>query len=71
MSENVSNPDKFDIKIVHDKFQAALHENDDVDLELYLESFDELSKWVLFHHLKASEWPKMVGKQPKNQNQCV
>lgn len=44
MSENASNPDKFDIKIVHDKFQAALHETDDVDLELYLESFDELSK---------------------------
>lgn len=38
------NPDKFDIKIVQDKFEAALHEHDDVDLELYLESFDELSK---------------------------
>ncbi|KAJ8944104.1 hypothetical protein NQ314_009547 [Rhamnusium bicolor] len=36
----------FDIKIVHDKFQAAVHEDDDVQLLLYLESFEELNKFV-------------------------
>ncbi|CAG9768305.1 unnamed protein product [Ceutorhynchus assimilis] len=37
--------DKFDIKVVYDKFEASLQEEDDVDLELYLESFEELNKF--------------------------
>ncbi|XP_066141776.1 ceramide-1-phosphate transfer protein [Euwallacea fornicatus] len=44
MSQN-QNMEKFDMKIVHDKFQASLQEEDDIDLELYLESFEELSKF--------------------------
>lgn len=38
------NTEKFNLKVVHDKFEASLQEKDDVDLELYLESFEELSK---------------------------
>lgn len=34
----------FDIKVVGDKFQAAVHENDDVNLQNYLESYEELNK---------------------------
>lgn len=44
MAQNQKDVVKFDIKIVHDKFEAALQEEDDVDLELYLESFEELNK---------------------------
>lgn len=36
--------DKFDLRIVHDKFTEALTGEDDVALALYLESFDELDK---------------------------
>ncbi|XP_060518525.1 ceramide-1-phosphate transfer protein [Cylas formicarius] len=36
---------KFDLKLVHDKFSAALIEDDDIDIELYLESFQELDKF--------------------------
>ncbi|XP_076270212.1 ceramide-1-phosphate transfer protein [Rhynchophorus ferrugineus] len=39
------NAEKFNLKVVHDKFEASLQEEDDVDLELYLESFEELSKF--------------------------
>lgn len=35
---------KFDIQIVGDKFKASVHEEDDVYLHLYLESFEELNK---------------------------
>ncbi|XP_066251047.1 ceramide-1-phosphate transfer protein [Euwallacea similis] len=45
MSQNQNNMEKFDMKTVHDKFQASLQEEDDIDLELYLESFEELSKF--------------------------
>ncbi|KAL1491134.1 hypothetical protein ABEB36_011776 [Hypothenemus hampei] len=43
--ESQNSNEKFDIKIVHDKFQASLIDEDDIDLELYLESFRELSKF--------------------------
>lgn len=36
--------EKFDIKIVYEKFGAAVHEEDDVHLQFYLESFEELNK---------------------------
>ncbi|ENN76291.1 ceramide-1-phosphate transfer protein [Dendroctonus ponderosae] len=45
MAQNHKDIDKFDIKVVHDKFEASLQEDDDVDLELYLESFEELNKF--------------------------
>ncbi|XP_050307197.1 ceramide-1-phosphate transfer protein isoform X2 [Anthonomus grandis grandis] len=45
MAQNQRDPEKFDIKVVHDKFEASLQEDDDVDLELYLESFEELNKF--------------------------
>lgn len=35
---------KFDIQIVGDKFQDAIHEDDDVNLQYYLESYEELNK---------------------------
>lgn len=47
MAQNQKDIEKFDIKVVHDKFEASLQEEDDVDLELYLESFEELNKWEL------------------------
>lgn len=34
----------FDIQIVGEKFDAAIHENDDVNIQFYLESFEELNK---------------------------
>ncbi|KAJ8963731.1 hypothetical protein NQ317_012203 [Molorchus minor] len=37
--------ERFDIQIVHDKFCAAVHEDDDVHLESYLQSFEELNKF--------------------------
>lgn len=45
MAVNNRDPEKLDLKVVHDKFNAALLEEDDVDLELYLESFQELNKF--------------------------
>ncbi|XP_018577644.1 ceramide-1-phosphate transfer protein isoform X2 [Anoplophora glabripennis] len=41
----LQNNEKFDIKIVYDKFEAALHEEDDIHLQFYLESFEELNKF--------------------------
>ncbi|XP_030751071.1 ceramide-1-phosphate transfer protein isoform X1 [Sitophilus oryzae] len=41
----------FNIEVVHDKFEASLCEDDDVDLELYLESFEELSNVIHFRFL--------------------
>lgn len=38
------NERKFDIQIVGEKFQEALHEDDDVKLQQYLESFEELNR---------------------------
>lgn len=35
---------KFDLKVVHDKFLTSLHEEDDVHLKYYLESYEELNK---------------------------
>ncbi|KAG5878890.1 hypothetical protein JTB14_031548 [Gonioctena quinquepunctata] len=37
--------EKFDIAIVHEKFGAALLDEDDVQLQEYLESFEELNKF--------------------------
>lgn len=37
---------KFDLKVVHDNFVTSLHEEDDVHLKYYLESYDELNKYV-------------------------
>ncbi|KAJ8916760.1 hypothetical protein NQ315_013965 [Exocentrus adspersus] len=36
--------EKFDIRIVYEKFGAAVQEEDDVHLQFYLESFEELNK---------------------------
>lgn len=35
---------KFDIQIVGEKFEAAIHEDDDVNIQYYLESYEELNK---------------------------
>lgn len=35
---------KFDIKLVHDNFITSLHEEDDVKLQDYLYSYEELNK---------------------------
>lgn len=43
MSKNDNNC-KFDIKVVNDEFEAALHQDDDIHLIHYLESFEELNK---------------------------
>ncbi|KAJ8916757.1 hypothetical protein NQ315_013962 [Exocentrus adspersus] len=37
--------EKFDIRIVYEKFGAAVQEEDDVHLQFYLESFEELNKF--------------------------
>nr|CAI5837729.1 unnamed protein product [Callosobruchus analis] len=37
--------DYFDIKVVHENFEAAVHEEDDVLLQYYLDSFEELNKF--------------------------
>lgn len=34
----------FDLRIVHDYFDQALMENDDIDLQAYLEAYNELYK---------------------------
>lgn len=36
---------KFDIKLVHENFVIALHEEDDVKLKEYLDSYEELNKY--------------------------
>lgn len=43
MENNIS---YFDLEFVRDNFKLAMVENDDVNLELYLKSFDELNKYV-------------------------
>ncbi|CAH1959614.1 unnamed protein product [Acanthoscelides obtectus] len=37
--------DYFNIKLVHENFEAAVHEDDDVLLQYYLDSFEELNKF--------------------------
>lgn len=36
--------EKFDISIVSENFEAALLEEDDIQLQYYLKSFEELNK---------------------------
>lgn len=38
--------EKFDLQVVHDKFLNSLCEEDDVLIKYYLESYDELNKYV-------------------------
>ncbi|CAH1176064.1 unnamed protein product [Phaedon cochleariae] len=42
MSQDVR---KFDIKIVSENFEAALHKEDDVQIQEYLDSFEELNRF--------------------------
>jgi hypothetical protein len=40
----LENNEKFQLKVVQDSFVAALHEDDDVELKSYLNSYEELNK---------------------------
>ncbi|XP_022901918.1 ceramide-1-phosphate transfer protein [Onthophagus taurus] len=37
--------EKFNLLIVHDNFQTSLHDDDDVNLHFYLQSYEELNKF--------------------------
>jgi hypothetical protein len=41
----LENNEKFQLKVVQDSFVAALHEDDDVELKSYLNSYEELNKF--------------------------
>lgn len=36
--------EKFDLQIVHDYFSTALQDDDDVNIDYYLKSYEELNK---------------------------
>lgn len=37
---------RFDLVIVHEYLSNAIHEEEDIHLENYLSSYEELNKWV-------------------------
>lgn len=62
MENNIS---YFDLEFVRDNFKLAMVENDDVNLELYLKSFDELNKFfcllgTIFGFVKSELAGKMI-----------